>query len=101
MERQEEAQMADRTTELKGQPGRISAATRSVLEKLAPAEAINVMDEMLRAASGGNNNNNNDSNGGSGCAGRAGLNREELLQKISASMSDDQLHAVLKQQGII
>jgi len=93
-----------KTTELqaKAQLGRISSATRSVLEKLAPAEAVSVMDEMLRAASGGNNNNNNDnSNGGSGCAAQANLSREELLRKLSASMSDDQLHAVLKQQGIV
>jgi hypothetical protein len=99
--------MADRTSTEGGLTGRvagISAATRSVLEKLAPAEAVSVMDEMLRLASDGNNNNNNNndnSNGGSGCAARAGLSREELLQKLSASMSDDQLHGILKQQGII
>ena len=96
--------MADRTkdSELTGRLAGISTATRSVLEKLAPAEAVSVMDEMLRVASGGNNNNNNDnSNGGSGCAARAGLSREELLQKLSASMSDDQLHGILKQQGIV
>lgn len=97
--------MAERTTTDVGSKTRfagISPASRSVLEKMAPAEAISVMDEMLRVASGGNNNNNNDnSNGGSGCAARAGLSREELLQKLGGSLSDDQLHGILKQQGIV
>lgn len=89
-------------SELRGRLAGISATTRAVLEKLAPAEAVSVMDELLRfAASGNNNNNNNDnSNGGSGCAASAGLSREELLQKLSASLSDDQLHGILKQQGL-
>jgi len=91
-------------SQFKGRLAGVSTATRSILEKLAPAAAVSVMDEMLRIASDGNNNNNNNndnSNGGSGCAARAGLSREELLQKLSTSLSDDQLHGILKQQGII
>jgi hypothetical protein len=90
-------------TDVSGRTTVLSRTTRSALERLAAPEAISVMEEMLRVASDNNNNNNNNhnSNGGSGCAAQAGLNREELLQKISASMSDDQLHAILKQQGII
>jgi hypothetical protein len=57
---------------------------------------------MLRLASDGNNNNNNNTGGGGSItATRAGLSREELLQKLSSSMSDDQLQDILKQQGII
>ena len=57
------------------------------------------MEEVLRAAD--NNNNNNSGNGGSGCAAREGFTRRQLVQKVSATMSDDQIHAILKAQGII
>jgi hypothetical protein len=56
---------------------------------------------MMRVASDNNNNNNNNSNhGGSGCAARAGFTREQLIAKINTSMSDAQLHSILKGQGI-
>jgi hypothetical protein len=88
--------MADPTVADTGTGGAkgISAAARSALHKLAAPEAVSVMEDMLRVASGGNNNNNN--NGGGSV-----LSREQLLQKVSTSLSDDQLHAVLKQQGVI
>jgi hypothetical protein len=75
----------------------ISTATRSALEKMAPAEAVSVMNEMLQLASG-NNNNNNDS--GDYERSLRGLSREQLLQRMNA-LSDDQLHAVLRGQGIL
>jgi len=99
--------MAEPTSIGSGVSGRmtvLSRTTKAALERLAAPEAISVMEEMLRVASDNNNNNNNNnhnSNGGSGCAAQAGLNREELLQKIGASMSDGQLLAILRRQGII
>jgi len=80
----------------------ISASARSVLEKLPAPSVVSVMEDMVRLASEGNNNNNNNSGGGGSVPEtRVSVSREELLQKLSTSLSDDQLQGILKQQGII
>ena len=95
-------------TSVEGKLGRgryISPDSRSALGQLAAPEVVSIMEDMLLAADNNNNNNNNNtdynSNGGSGCAARAGLSREDLLQRLCSSMSDDQLHAILVRHGIL
>lgn len=80
----------------------LSATARVALEKLPGPAVVSVMEDMLRLASDGNNNNNNNGGGGGGSvtASRAGLTREELLQKLGASLSDEQLQNVLREQGL-
>ena len=88
-------------TRVKEGAGTISLSARSALERLATPEVVSVMEEMLRIASeGGNNNNNNNGGGGGSITGPAGLNREELLNKLNASVPDEQLLDILKEQGI-
>jgi hypothetical protein len=81
----------------------ISDAARNALHKLPAPEAITVLQEYLKLAAdcdNNNNNNNNSNHGGCGCAGTRSFTREDLVQKINESMSDVQLHAILKQHGI-
>ena len=90
--------MADPDNTATSTAGRlISPAAKAALTSLAAPEAVSVMEDMLRLSASNNNNNNTGGGGGS----LAGISREQLLQKVSTSLSDDQLHAVLKQQGIV
>lgn len=82
----------------------LSARARTALEKLPTPEVVSVMEDLLRIASEAGNNNNNNNNGGGGGGGGSIVGtpaREELLQKLDASLSDDQLQGILRQQGIL
>jgi hypothetical protein len=76
----------------------ISTEAKAALEKLSTPEAIVVMEELMRAAAGNNNNNNN---GGGGGSAASRISRDEMVKRLNASMSDDQLHAILVQHGMV
>ena len=92
--------MADSTSSGPGSTGSgLSATTKAALGKLPAAEAVSVLDEFVARAAG--NNNNNSDGGAAMRAASTPLTRDQLLQKMSTAMSDDQLQAILKSHGVI